>query len=318
MSLSKEFNLRSRKGFTLIELLVVIAIIAILIGLLLPAVQKVREAAARTQSQNNLKQMTLALWSCNDALGKVPPSQGIFPYTSTSPTLSNNGSWVYNSAPAAQGSLFYFILPYMDQQNIYNTSTIGASGGPGDSWGIQTANGTVKSFTAPADPNSGNMNDPTTGRPMISYASNAAVFGPNYNLNSGWNQPSLGAMQTIMQDGTANTIAIFEHMSQCGTTNNPYSDAFESNPNGYYCAQIYNAYSIQPFNGASNNLQVPLPQPKTNYLNCNQATVHALSSGGIIVSMGDGSVRNVANGISQYSWAVSVVPNDNLVVGQDW
>ncbi len=311
MSLSRLRNLHKRKGFTLIELLVVIAIIAILIGLLLPAVQKVREAAARTQSQNNLKQMTLALWSCNDAISRVPPSQGIFPITNT-----NTFNW--GSAPATQGSLFYFILPYMDQQNIYNTSTIGASGGPADSWGIQSQRGTVKSFTAPADPNSGNMNDPTTGRPMISYASNAAVFGPNYNFNGSWNQPSKGAMQTIMQDGTANTIAIFEHMSQCGTTNNPYSDAFESNPNGYYCAQIYNSYSIQPFNGASNNLLVPLPQPKTNYLNCNQATVHALSSGGIIVSMGDGSVRNVANGISQYSWAVSVVPNDNLVVGQDW
>src|SRR5438309_11792192 len=96
-------------GFTLIELLVVIAIIAILIGLLLPAVQKVREAAARTQTMNNLKQVGLTIHNANDTYKRCPPSIGYYP---NPPTAAAGG----NNSP---GSIFYWLLPFMEPDNVY-------------------------------------------------------------------------------------------------------------------------------------------------------------------------------------------------------
>src|SRR5437870_8953805 len=143
--------LRRRRAFTLIELLVVIAIIAILIGLLVPAVQKVREAAARMQCTNNLKQMSLGTINCADTNQKrLPPSIGVYPGVAIQAAYQSNGG------------TFLHILPYIEQDNVFKASLSNPDpderngNNPTYSpWTAPVQNAKIKTYFCPSNPTCG-------------------------------------------------------------------------------------------------------------------------------------------------------------------
>jgi prepilin-type N-terminal cleavage/methylation domain-containing protein len=206
-----------RRAFTLIELLVVIAIIAILIALLVPAVQKVRSAAALTTCRNNMKQMVLACHNLDSAFKKLPCTQGWFP--DLKPTV--NGGY---------GPLHFHLLPYIDQQALYDSSLLTTSpyknlegdnpGGPFYSCekGIGTSNfvglAMVAVFNCPTDPSNPNG----SGNPFVNPAGNASDYGDLFApTNYAGNDQVFGTLEALggpedplslgqIKDGTSNTI----------------------------------------------------------------------------------------------------------------
>jgi prepilin-type N-terminal cleavage/methylation domain-containing protein/prepilin-type processing-associated H-X9-DG protein len=213
------------RGFTLIELLVVIAIIAVLVSLLLPAVQQARESARRTQCKNNLKQIAIAAHNYHDVTGAFPPGFTQQNFTGMSPSTLNG----------FQGhSVFYFLLPYLEQSNLYNTFNVNVPKS-----NISTAPGTlsgsrIATFLCPSDFSTESANGiypftPSSGpvqyygatsyranggsRPIFATsATNDGVFmciGPAARKAS---TAPTGSTQSIAKitDGTSNTVLFGE------------------------------------------------------------------------------------------------------------
>jgi prepilin-type N-terminal cleavage/methylation domain-containing protein len=191
-----------RTAFTLIELLVVIAIIATLMGLLLPAVQKVREAAARIQCANNLKQIGLALHCYMDANKRLPPN-GVYAYTGTA--VGQTSPW---SAAAR-------VLPFIEQENLYRNIDLATP------YNVQpfVTSKRVATYLCPSEVNDkGSGSDPTYGNKnwTINYAVNLGTWAvwpkkvPGLQAQDGAFAPNRGFRPGDFRDGLSNTLGLSE------------------------------------------------------------------------------------------------------------
>ena len=191
-----------RLGFTLIELLVVIAIIGILIALLLPAVQKVREAANRAKCTNNLKQLVLACHGFHDANNKLPYN-GRTSLGYGQPSVAGSGSWGYQ------------IMPFVELDNVYR-ATQGFS--TYDTSASAVHNRTLPVFLCPTRARRPFKTDNSTGfaGSVTDYAINPRINAPNdppANINEN-NQPDAQRTLSSISDGTSNTILLGEKALQ--------------------------------------------------------------------------------------------------------
>jgi prepilin-type processing-associated H-X9-DG protein len=267
-----------RPGFTLFQLLLILALLAILLGLLLPAVQKVREAAARAQCGNNLKQQALAMHNANDTYGKLPPLAGSFP--------KKEGS---------QGTFFFYLLPFIEQDNLFQNASDGK--GNYSVWVNDTYSRVIPTYLCPSDPTGGNNHLHDGWLAESSYAANFQAFGDRQKNSL----EGAARIPVTFTDGLSNTIAFTERHQGC---------------NGDPCAWAYTVgTSWAPAFAYLNQGRIQMLPPPSR---CDPTRPQSPHPGGINVGLGDGSVRFVSSEISPQTWWYACTPDGGEVLGPDW
>jgi prepilin-type N-terminal cleavage/methylation domain-containing protein len=301
----------NQRGFTLIELLVVIAIIGVLIGLLLPAVQKVREAANRAKSESNLKQLALASHSFDSTFNYLPPAQG-----ATSPTYAG-----------INGPTHFHLLPFLEQENVVRQATTSSGGITFARWdnngGYLYSGVVIKVFINPLDPKGATGYQDFGGALWgnTGYGYNFQVFG-NYQGSSAEATGSTESDNAFwfgrltvatIPDGTSNTILLTEKYAQCG-------EWFAGDDgSSLWACPWYQRRPGVAINGAAANSTGPAckfeiaPNPET----CDYNRAQATRSAGILVALCDGSVRLIGASVDPTIWWNALQPADGNVLG-DW
>jgi prepilin-type N-terminal cleavage/methylation domain-containing protein len=308
----------SRKAFTLIELLVVIAIIGILIGLLLPAVQKVRDAANRAKCQNNVKQLSLAVHNYASTFqDKLPPAMA---------TVNGIG-----------GSVIYFLLPYIEQDALYRKAQVSgqaatSTGGNYCDQGVGNGNvvAPLKPLQCPSDITNAGGLDTLASKGTSSYSGNFWLFGGGSPVAPIAGNPAQYTISNI-PDGTSNTVMWAERSAdQKSGSGNPevYYASFitiDTTTNATFTASgavppLFN--EILPVSAPPGPGNVWLPQfNPTGTGGTNPAAAGAVQgyhTATLVVGLADGSVRGVSASVTSTTWFSACAPADGTPLGPDW
>jgi len=293
---------RDRRAFTLVELLVVIAIIAVLVGLLLPAVQKVRAAAARAKSMNNLKQLGIATHNFATAGG--------------------------DGAPLPTENVFFQLLPYLEQQGVVDEAYSNTGNAAEDIAAEKAAQATVLKVLI--DP--GDASQPTDVAYVRGMGVSSSTTTTTYGLTSyAWNSTWCTAGGTLgpgTTDGTSNTILFAQRLMNC-TTDLGSSTEMPGQYNIWYGGaggDPSTDYTLGP--------TIPPGSAGTPFLdtnfgaapgNCNPAFPSSPHTGTILVCMGDGSARPVSYAAGTASigrlltnWEAALTPNGGEQLSDAW
>ena len=277
-----------RNGISLIEMVVVIAIIAILIGLLLPAVQGVREVAIRMRSVNNLRQINLAVHHFALDHGDRVPAYDMGP-----------------ASPNPYKSLFVAILPQIEQGGVYRKIVEAGATGP--------TNYYVPQYVSPADPT---VSEDRKQYGLASYAANVWAFEPGMSLVASY------------QDGTSNTIAFAEHYTQCGPQIGFMYGWYGRLPGTLRPATFADPDQGDPFpitigsppvSRGSYDTQPVIPtfQTAPSIKDCNPRVPQTPHRAGMLAAIMDGSVRTLSPSIAPAIYWGAITPSGGEVLA-DW
>jgi prepilin-type N-terminal cleavage/methylation domain-containing protein len=258
-----------RSGFTLAELLVVIAIVAILVGLMLPAVRRVREPAERTRCMNNLKQLMLAMHNF-ESMGRKPPNRSTGEQQSVAERVFPSGCFGPGTSPEERLSWMVAVLPYLEQDSLYRQFDI-ARGYAGNLSPVST---TVKTFLCPAS------SDVPTGGGVTHYVAMSGIGRDAAGqlagaIGNGFMGYDRLTSQAMIKDGSSNTIAVMETRFGLG----PWARGGSSTLRGFDPANVPLHGDNRPFGGHS-------------------ATMHA--------AFADGSVRSIPPSIEPKNLAAAI------------